>query len=132
MHATVFNRWIVTRRYSSLQILSKNGEIKRKTLLEKMIRTKPNFEKNGCWTRFCAQKADLKESSILESSRIKSSCSNMNLMTYILIFALVIHSHRHLRKLDHHNWARQRLLASAPSLRKLTGKASSTQIFRLL
>ena len=45
MHATVFNRWIVTRRYCSMQIPSKNGEIKRKTLLEKMIETKPNFEK---------------------------------------------------------------------------------------
>ena len=94
MHiTTVFNRWIVTRRYCSLQILSKNGEIKRKFLLEKMIETKENFEKMD---------VELDSSHGFEREfNIRSS--NMNLMTYILIFSLVIHSHLHLRKLDHYN-----------------------------
>jgi len=98
MHiTTVFNRWIVTRRYCSLQILSKNGEIKRKTLLGKMIETKQNFEK---WMLNSIIRT---KSGFEREFNIRSSYSNMNLMTYILIFALVIHSHRHLRKLDHHN-----------------------------
>ena len=60
-----------------------------------MIETKQNFEKMD---------VELDSSHGFEREfNIRSSCSNMNLMTYILIFALVIHSHRHLRKLDHHN-----------------------------